>query len=294
MPSAKTGTKHAAAARKGPLDRSGETSFLRLAREAFRQRRIAPRRLDDQHVDVRFRKDRAFEQRLVVEIHIAGVKNGAPFRAEQNSSGTEHMAGVAIFKTQLILRPGRAAFAIHREGLAERTMLPPIRRPIRLAMGEERIDHAHLLAFARHHVDRVVEQRLADRRRRLGHENARLRLLPHQHRERANVIEMRVREEQGIDRTPRQHPEERQRHFALLLRVHAAIQHDPLPACPEIITIGADLRPARQIDEFQNRAPTCPLRFFGATGKFIPFILPAPNKPATTLVVIPISLPSAW
>ena len=104
------------------------------------------------------------------------------------------MTSVAIFKTQLIVRPGLAPFAIDRERLAERAMLPAIRRPVRLAMSEERINHPHLLAFARHHVDRIMEQRIADCRRRFGHENARLRLLPHQDRERPDMIEVRVRE----------------------------------------------------------------------------------------------------
>ncbi len=66
------------------------------------------------------------------------------------------------------------------------------------------------------------------------------------------MIEMRVREEQRINRPPGQRAEERQRHFPFLLGMHAAIEHDPLPAYSEIITVGADLRPARQVDELQN------------------------------------------
>ena len=54
-----------------------------------------------------------------------------------------------------------------------------------------------------------MEQRLADRRRRFGHENTRLRLLPHQHRERPDMVEMRVREEERIDRPPGQRSKER-------------------------------------------------------------------------------------
>ena len=39
--------------------------------------------------------------------------------------------------------------------------------------------------------------------------------------------------------------------------MHAAIEHHALLARTEIITVGADLSSARQIDELQNRAPTC-------------------------------------
>ena len=78
-------------------------------------------------------------------------------------------------------------------------MLPAIGGSIGFAMSEERINHAHFFALPRHHVDRVVEERVANRRGRFGHENARLRLLPHQHRERADVIEMSVRKEKSID-----------------------------------------------------------------------------------------------
>ncbi len=92
------------------------------------------------------------------------------------------------------------------------------------------------------------------------HKNAGLRLLPHQDRQRPDVIEMRVREEDGIDRAPRQRREIGQCRFALLLRMHATIQHDPLLTRAEIVTIGADLGPTRQVDELQNRAPTCQSR----------------------------------
>ena len=149
-------------------------------------------------------KTGALGQGLIIEIHIAGVENGPAFRAQEDAGGAEDMAGVAIFKTQLIVRPGRAAFAIDREGLAEPAMLPAIGGPVGLAMREERIDHADLLPLPRHDVDRIMEESVADRGGRLGHENARLRLLPHENRERADVIEMRVRKEKRVDGQPAQ------------------------------------------------------------------------------------------
>ena len=41
---------------------------------------------------------------------------------------------------------------------------------------------------------------------------------------------------------------------------HATIQYDTLLTRAEIVTIGADLGPTRQVDELQNRAPTCQSR----------------------------------
>jgi hypothetical protein len=39
--------------------------------------------------------------------------------------------------------------------------------------------------------------------------------------------------------------------------MHATIQYDALLTRAEIVTISADLGPTRQVDELQNRAPTC-------------------------------------
>src|SRR5690348_7290905 len=105
------------------------------------------------------------------------------------------MTRFAIFESQFIVRPSGPALAIDRERLAKRTMLPAIGSSIGLAMREEWIDHTHLFPLACHHVDRIVQKGIADRSGWLGHENARLRLLSHQHRERADMIKMSVRKQ---------------------------------------------------------------------------------------------------
>ena len=124
------------------------------------------------------------------------------------------------------MQSGRAALTVYGKRLAQRAMLPAVRRPLCFAMGEERVNHAYLFAFPRHYVDRVVKQRVADGGRCFRHENAGLRLLPHQHRERPNVIEMRMGKEDAIDRATRQRREVWQCRFPLVLRMHAAIQYD--------------------------------------------------------------------
>ena len=118
-------------------------------------------------------------------------------------------------------------------------------------MGEERVNNADSFALSRHDVDRIC--RSASRSRgRLGHENTRLRLLPHEHRERTDVVEMGMRKEQRVHRQAGESAEERQSHFPFLLRMHPAIEHHALTPGAEIIAVGADFGSACQIDELQG------------------------------------------
>jgi hypothetical protein len=78
-------------------------------------------------------------------------------------------------------------------------------------------------------------------------------LPPHEHRQRADVIKVRVGKNDRIERLRGERAEIRQRLFALLLRVHPAVEHEALAGGFEVITVGADLSPAREIDELQQR-----------------------------------------
>ena len=67
-------------------------------------------------------------------------------------------------------------------------------------MREERIHRGpEFLALPRHDVDRIVQKRVADLRRRFRHEDGRVGLPPHQDRQRADVIVMRVRNEDRVE-----------------------------------------------------------------------------------------------
>ena len=67
-------------------------------------------------------------------------------------------------------------------------------------MGEERINRdAELFALPRHDVDGVMQKRAPDFRGRFRHEDARIRLAPHQDRQRADVILVRMRDQNGVD-----------------------------------------------------------------------------------------------
>ena len=135
-------------------------------------------------------------------------------------------------------------------------MLPSLCRTVGLAVREKWINNSDLFAFADHDIDRVVQERITDRRRWLRHKDARLRLLTHEHRKRADVVEMRVRKQDSADLPARQSAEQMQSHFAFLLGMHSAIEHHAPAAGRQIVTIRADLRPARQIDKLQNESCT--------------------------------------
>ena len=80
--------QHRAAARKRLAQRARKPLLLRPPREARRDRVIAARGLDDEHVErLRdfIRKPRGAHDGLVVEIHVAGVKNAPPAVADQHA-----------------------------------------------------------------------------------------------------------------------------------------------------------------------------------------------------------------
>ena len=101
-------------------------------------------------------------------------------------------------------------------------------------MSEKRIQsgscRTQFFTLPRHHVDGVVQQRIANFGGRLGHENARLRLPPHQHRQRADMVLMRMRNNDRVELSITEHFQIRQCFFALELRVHPAIEHQSTAA----------------------------------------------------------------
>ena len=49
----------------------------------------------------RKRPSSTLRDRLIIKVHIAGVKQGSAFRTKQNSGGTENVTGVEEFKREL-------------------------------------------------------------------------------------------------------------------------------------------------------------------------------------------------
>src|SRR5205823_11523011 len=139
--------------------------------------------------------NRCFHDCLIIKIDVAGVKDRLPLAAEQNSSRTEYVSGVEKLECQRVSFAVVRAFAKNRDALIDRAPTPTLRCSIRLAMRKERIRHfPDFLALSRHHVDRVVQERIANVSSGLSHENARMRKAPHQYGSGADMVLMGVRD----------------------------------------------------------------------------------------------------
>src|SRR6266700_3303580 len=124
---------------------------------------------------------------------------------------------------------------------------------IGFAMSKKWIDRRpDLFALPHHDIHRIMQKCVPDLRAGLGHKDVRLRLTSHQHWQRADVIEVRMRNQNGIDLAIGNRPKVRQSILALLLGMHPAIEDNSLLPRFEIVTVGADLRPTRQVNELQE------------------------------------------
>src|SRR5881396_2238901 len=94
------------------------------------------------------------------------------------------------------------AFTSYRNALAQGTPTPAFRCAIDFPMREKRIRHfSDLLALPRHDVYRVVQKNAADLGGGLAHENLGTREASGGHRQCADVVLMRMRNENRIDLT---------------------------------------------------------------------------------------------
>jgi len=123
-------------------------------------------------------------------------------------------------------------------------------------MGEEWIrQFSDLLTLTRHHIDRVVQKDAADLSRRPGHENLRAREASHCHWQCADVVLMRMRDEDGLDFAVGYCFEIGKRALPGVFRVHPAIEQESVSANFNVVRIRPDLRVACEISEFQMRLP---------------------------------------
>ena len=120
-------------------------------------------------------------------------------------------------------------------------------------MSVERIHrYPEFFPLAFHDVDGIVQERVSDIRCRIAHKDMRVRLAPHQDRQRPDVIKMRMGNKNGVEFAVGDWLEVRKRFFAFQFRMHPAIEHNSLARRFEIITIGANFDAPRQVNEFQN------------------------------------------
>jgi hypothetical protein len=131
-----------------------------------------------------------------------------------------------------------------------------IKSALGFAVREERIkSRADLFPLPGHHVDRVMQKNAAYFTSSIGHEDARIRLPPHQHRQRTDMILVRVRKQNGVEFSISQSLKIRQSFVPLIFRMHPRIQNKLLVVHFQIIGIRANFRLPRQIDEFQGSRP---------------------------------------
>ena len=85
----------------------------------------------------------------------------------------------------------------------------------------------------------------------LRHKNPRTREASHAHRQSADVVLMRVRNQNRLNFAIADCFKIRQRILSGIFRVHAAIQQHPVSANLKIVRIRADLRASCEVYEFQ-------------------------------------------
>ena len=98
---------------------------------------------------------------------------------------------------------------------------------------------AGLLALALHHLDGVAQQAADEERRGARRVDAGRRVLPEQERERAEVVEVAVREDHAVDRAL-DLVDLGERLAAVELGVEAAVEHQPQAAEFGEHAVGAD------------------------------------------------------
>ena len=186
---------------------------------------IASRAFHDQDVDVFFRERRRLHNCLIVEIHVARVKDGSAFGAKKNSRRAKDVSCVEKLERQRVSFALWCPLAGNGDPLAQRAPAPTLRCPVRFTMREKWIRHfSDLFALARHHVDRVVQKHTADLCRGLRHEHARAWKAPHRHRQRADMILMRVRNEDRFNPAIRDCLQLRQCVLPSILWMHSTVE----------------------------------------------------------------------
>ncbi len=214
-----------AALGKRLLQRDGELLHDLVAGKALGPRLRAAGRLRDEHVDVLAREIGPAQDRLVGEIDIAGIENGAATMADRRAHGAKDVAGIVEIKGErLVVGIG---VAVRRPGAIQAARLPDFHQAIELAMGEKRIfGDALFRLLLEHHLHRIVEQRLGQKVSRLAQVNAGAGVFPHQQRQGAGVVVVRVADQDRVDRIEFQLLQHRQAGDPLAARMHARIEHE--------------------------------------------------------------------
>src|SRR5256886_15365938 len=113
---------------------------------------------------------------------------------------------------------------------------------------------AELFTLPRHYVHGIMEKKRSNFAGRFRHENARVRLVAHQYRERSDVILMRMSDKNGVECLALDRLPIWQRILTRIFGMHPAIENQPPASRLEIVRVRADLRMTGEIDELNAAA----------------------------------------
>ena len=108
---------------------------------------------------------------------------------------------------------------------------------------------AELFPLPRHYVHGIMEKKRSNLAGRFRHENARVRLVAHQYRERSDVILMRMSDKNGVDCLALDRFPIWQRILTRIFGMHPAIENQPPASRLEIVRVRADFSMTGEIDE---------------------------------------------
>ena len=247
FPQSEKRDEHGRAAVELRADGVGQAQLLAGTGEALRRGAVAAGGLDDEHVQLVLGKARALHDRLVVELDVAGVENRAPLGADERADGAEDVAGIEELDGHVRAFIRAQPLAGHVEARVQRHGPPAFHGQLDFAVGEKRVGGDAFLALFLHHVDRVVEHHVAELARGFRHENGRTGVAAHEHGDGADVVLMRVREEDDIRRAVGDQAVVGQREVAVEARVQAGVENEALAGDLEAVAVGADFDLPREI-----------------------------------------------
>ncbi len=238
------GDEHGTIVRQHLADAVREAAQLALARVGGVALGAAVRAFHDEHVHPLLREVGARNHRLVVELHVSRVENRrARGGFELHAAGAEDVPRVVQGGEHLAVAP-------RAEGLAVGAHHPGARHVVERAVQKEGVlGDALFHALARHHVHRVVQHGDAHLRRAAGHHDLRLRVFLLEHGQRADVVEVRVGDEDAVGRRRADELVGGLRRVAVALGVHACIEHDARAVEVEHVAVGADFRLPGEVGE---------------------------------------------
>ncbi len=247
------GYEHAAPLREDLANGRGKTQFLLLTTKAVGLRGGAPSALHDDGVDAFLREFSSLHQRLVMEVDITCVENPAVVRFDDHGGGTENVARV--------LKPDGDVWDFIEaepvsgkiESLSKGKGAEPAHTIGGLPVGEGGgVSFAIFMAF-HHHVDGVMKHHVRQLKRGVRHEGWCVRVLAHEHRQGAQMVLVRVGQNDGVQRFAGEPFEKGQALFTLHFWVCAAVQHDATPCDFKQVAVCADFDLACKISKAKVR-----------------------------------------